>query len=69
MALGIFRDFFVCVRRYDEGFDEEDIIFFKYTGKQSKYTEVEEFKEANKDKCLEYDDAYDKRDELMKHET
>lgn len=52
-----------------EGFDEEDIIFFKYTGKQSKYTEVEEFKEANKDKCLEYDDAYDKRDELMKHET
>ena len=47
-------------------YDKEPIIFFEYTGKQSKYLDDKEFTSIVEYKGKDYDDAERIRDEGMK---
>ena len=49
-----------------KGYDKEPIIFFEYTGKQSKYLDDKEFTSIVEYKGKDYDDAERIRDEGMK---
>ena len=49
-----------------EKYKKEHIIFFEYTGKQSKYVKAKDFTSNDKYKGKDYDDAEKMRDKVMK---